>query len=64
MTPVPSAIRGTARYRGMRPIELFLDQIKVKQSIEEKRQDTAIFLDFECPQLCLELRVLALEHSG
>ncbi|RXW13800.1 hypothetical protein EST38_g12054 [Candolleomyces aberdarensis] len=47
----PFTLRIPARYRGPRPLKFFLHQIKVKKSIEEKRQDTAIFLGLECPEL-------------
>ncbi|KAJ2922653.1 hypothetical protein H1R20_g14442, partial [Candolleomyces eurysporus] len=48
---VPSIVRVAARYRELRLCELLLDQIKVKKSIEEKRDDTTIFLGLECPEL-------------
>ncbi|RXW19840.1 hypothetical protein EST38_g6014 [Candolleomyces aberdarensis] len=53
MIAVPLTLRVTAGYRRLtlRPCGLFLDQIKVKKSIEEKGQNTAIFLVLECPEL-------------
>ncbi|RXW19839.1 hypothetical protein EST38_g6015 [Candolleomyces aberdarensis] len=48
---VPSTVRVAASCRELRLCELFLDQIKVKKSIEEKRKDTAILLGLECPEL-------------